>query len=87
MAFSREENVKKVYVQDVLWEKREYVYAQIIKGNGVLMLCGSGSTMGKGVYDVMKRIVIEYDKISEAEADEVLAGLIEDNKYIADIWG
>lgn len=64
-AFSRDQ-AEKVYVQDLLWQHREVVWAQLEAG-GIFYLCGDKNKMAKDVEQTMKRILVEVGKIEDPD--------------------
>lgn len=56
LALSREPNVEKTYVQDLLLDAAEDVYQMIVKEQGFVFVCGD-VTMAENVYETLRWVV------------------------------
>ena len=59
----------------------------LIEGGAVIYVCGNASTMAPGVRAALMDIYRAKTNGSGSSADEWLAGLREDDRYLEDIWG
>jgi len=84
VAFSRKEK-KRVYVQDVLRDQRDAVWALIEKG-AKIFVCGDGGHMEPDVRRALTLMYREESDCSEDEAEAWLAGLMRDGRYVLDVW-
>lgn len=85
IAFSRM-GPEKVYVQDRL-ERRAEEVADVIKNGGNFYVCGDGGGMAQGVHAAFAKILIERCCDGNTEEGKVLLQqLIEDHRYVRDIW-
>ena len=57
-AFSRENALKKVYVQNLMIEQSDLIYELVCKRNGYFYVCGA-TTMGNDVYKTLEKVPIE----------------------------
>ncbi|MDD9908924.1 MAG: cytochrome P450 [Ahrensia sp.] len=84
VAFSRKEK-KRVYVQDVLRDQRDAVWALIKKG-AKIFVCGDGGHMEPDVRRALALMYREETDCSEDEAEAWLAKLMSDGRYVLDVW-
>ncbi|MGI9357184.1 MAG: bifunctional cytochrome P450/NADPH--P450 reductase [Rhizobiaceae bacterium] len=84
VAFSRKER-KRVYVQDVLRDQRDAVWALIEKG-AKIFVCGDGGHMEPDVRRALALMYREETDCSEDEAEAWLAGLMREGRYVLDVW-
>ncbi|ODM95587.1 Nitric oxide synthase [Orchesella cincta] len=86
LALSREPSVKKTYVQDLLRREGDAVARQIMKEGGHVYVCGD-CTMAEDVYQTLKSIVQERGMLNDAEVENYMLSLRDDNRYHEDIFG
>jgi cytochrome P450/NADPH-cytochrome P450 reductase len=84
VAFSRQDK-KKTYVQDLLRDNREAVWALLEQGARVYV-CGDGSRMEPDVRRALSLIYSEEKDVSGEAADAWLAQMAEDGRYNLDVW-
>ena len=84
VAFSRQEK-KKTYVQDLLRENRDTVWALLEQGARVYV-CGDGSRMEPDVRRALSLIYSEEKDVSREAADAWLDQMAEEGRYNLDVW-
>jgi len=82
LAFSREKNIPKVYVQDLIRKNRDSLYKMLREQNAVIHICGS-LVMG----DDIRKALIEVLLIGEKNPEEALENLEKSGRIIAELWG
>lgn len=82
--FSRQENEKKKYVQDVLWEDREEV-AQLYRDGAYFYTCGSAKKLGASMKTCFTKIISEVKQCNEEEAATILEKISHD-RYSVDVF-
>ena len=83
VAFSRISS-KKVYVQHLLQREQDMVW-EILQNNGCVYICG-GTQMGKDVQNTFEDIIQQKNSCSKQEASEFLEELMEQKRYIQELW-
>ena len=86
MAFSREPGQPRTFVQQVIERERDQVW-DLIEAGAVIYVCGNANTMAPGVRAALMDIYRAKTNGSDATAEEWLAGLRDDDRYLEDIWG
>jgi sulfite reductase alpha subunit-like flavoprotein len=86
VAFSREVEGRKVYVQDLLREKAQEIYEIVCELKGYVFVCGDVSGMTKDVQNVFAEIIREKGNMTEEEAKKTVTQMIIDKRYVQDIW-
>ncbi len=84
VAFSRKDK-KRVYVQDLLRDQRDAVWA-LIEKDAKIFVCGDGGHMEPDVRRALALMYLEETDCSEDEADTWLQGLMNDGRYVLDVW-
>jgi len=84
VAFSRM-NATKVYVQDLLREQRERVWALQQQG-AVVYVCGDASRMEPDVRSAFVSIAIACGEMSEASARRYVETVAATGRYLVDVW-
>ncbi|CAJ0578767.1 unnamed protein product, partial [Mesorhabditis spiculigera] len=85
VAFSRIPNQPKVYVQHLMWEKREEIWAILSKDANVYV-CGDARNMAKDVQACLLRIIREVGGLEEEAATKFFKDLERQRRYQADVW-
>ena len=75
VAFSREPNQEKAYVQDVLGKHRELIKTTLLEQNGQLFVCGA-TNMGKAIETLVKDVV----------GEEAYKQLQKEKRYKVELW-
>jgi len=83
-AFSRQDK-SKIYVQDLIRQNREAVWALIQKGAKVFV-CGDGSRMEPDVRRALTLIYSEEMDVSAQAAEAWMEQMMADNRYVLDVW-
>ena len=86
VAFSREPDQPRTYVQQLIERERDHVW-DLIAAGAVIYVCGNASTMAPGVRAALTDIYKAKTGGSDEAADEWLAGLRASDRYLEDIWG
>lgn len=84
VAFSRKEKAK-VYVQDLVREDRDRLWAMIEAGARIY-ICGDGGRMEPDVRRALSRIYSEEKDVSADVADAWIDGLVAEGRYNLDVW-
>ena len=94
-AFSRESNLTKQYVSDVMQKEHQSIYHSLVEQNGLVYVCGKIS-MASSVFKTLVAIVaeqlIQQNVINNPEsanitAEDFINSLIDDGRYHQDIFG
>ena len=83
-AFSREQE-KKIYVQDLFYERKEEMYKKLFEQQGQIYMCGAVQ-MGKQMHRLLERIVEEVEKCSPEQAAEKVKSLDREKRYAKELW-
>ncbi|CAG5122629.1 unnamed protein product, partial [Candidula unifasciata] len=86
VALSREPDVPKVYVQDILLSNGALVYDLIVKKGGHFYVCGDVS-MAHDVTRTLEVVLQEQGQISPEEASKFVTKLRDTNRFHEDIFG
>jgi cytochrome P450/NADPH-cytochrome P450 reductase len=86
VAFSREPGQPRTFVQHLIERERDQVW-DLIETGAVIYVCGNASTMAPGVRAALMDLYRAKTNGSDSTADEWLAGLRDDDRYLEDIWG
>jgi cytochrome P450/NADPH-cytochrome P450 reductase len=86
VAFSREPGQPRTFVQHSIERERDQVW-DLIEAGAVIYVCGNANTMAPGVRAALMDICRAKSNGSDSTAEEWLAGLREDDRYLEDIWG
>jgi cytochrome P450/NADPH-cytochrome P450 reductase len=84
VAFSRM-HARKVYVQDLLREQRERVWA-LLQHGGVMYVCGDASRMEPDVRAALVGIAVACGGMNEADARKFVDHLATERRYLVDVW-
>ena len=83
IAFSRDKEGKKVYVQDIIDQNSEKLWNLIHEQKGKVYVCG-GVAMGKGVRAAFARV---FDFYNKGKGHEYLDELLKKNQFVQELWG
>ena len=84
MAFSRAEK-SKVYVQDLIRQERDAVWALLEQGAKVFV-CGDGSRMEPDVRRALTLIYSEEKDVGAEAADAWMEQMMSEDRYVLDVW-
>jgi cytochrome P450/NADPH-cytochrome P450 reductase len=84
-AFSRVANQPKAYVQDQILAQADEVW-RLLEAGAFIYVCGDASRMAPDVQRAFASVYRQHTGSSEAAANEWIAKLIADGRYIADVW-
>ena len=85
LAPSRLDGQPKCYVQDLLWQKKEFVW-ELIKKDSIFYVCGEGSKMAPAVKDTMRRIYTSNTSCSNEDSIKWIEELVDKHLYREDVW-
>ena len=83
-AFSREEG-KRTYVQDLIAEQADKVWALIEEG-ARLYVCGDGAKMEPDVRRALTQICADKRGCSQDDAAAFIDTLMDEGRYVLDVW-
>lgn len=86
LALSREQNMKKTYVQDLIKQEFETLYVLITQHKAHIYVCGD-VTMAEDVYQTIRKCITRIEQNSENEAEKILLSLKDEDRYHEDIFG
>jgi cytochrome P450/NADPH-cytochrome P450 reductase len=86
VAFSREPGQPRTFVQHSIERERDQVW-DLVEAGAVIYVCGNANTMAPGVRAALMDIYRAKSNGSDSTAEEWLARLREDDRYLEDIWG
>ena len=84
VAFSRD-TPGKVYVQHKLWDRRQDLI-EWLDGGGSFYVCGDAKAMAKDVRATLVRAYAEVKALSPEAAEQAVAGLERDKRYLQDTY-
>ena len=84
VAFSRDQD-KKIYVQDRMQEHGAELY-NWLQHNASIYVCGDAKQMAVSVDKALAEIIAKHGKLSADEARKFLAKMINDKRYIKDVY-
>ncbi|TAE33824.1 MAG: hypothetical protein EAY65_03890 [Alphaproteobacteria bacterium] len=84
LAFSRDQE-HKVYVQHKMLERASELMAWI-RGGASIYVCGAKDPMSHDVDAALRQIIISQEKMSDAQATDYLADLLELGRYVKDVY-
>ncbi|MEW5305228.1 MAG: hypothetical protein WDW36_007784 [Sanguina aurantia] len=84
VAFSREQD-SKVYVQQLLREDAASIHSLIAQGAHIYV-CGDGASMVKDVHAALLHVISTAGGVDEQTAAATLAAMVQQRRYIRDIW-
>lgn len=85
LALTREEGVKKRYVQDVLFKQRVLVYGMLKEGAHVYV-CGD-AIMAQGVRSSFMRVFESEGRMDKTSAQDAIDDLRDEQRYHEDVFG
>lgn len=85
VAFSRQPNKPKRYVQNLLEEQGEIIWTSISQG-AVIYICGDAKHFAPSVVATIEHVIAQYGKMSVEEAKMMRAELEKQNRLLQDIW-
>ncbi|WP_019156685.1 assimilatory sulfite reductase (NADPH) flavoprotein subunit [Robertmurraya massiliosenegalensis] len=84
VAFSRD-GKEKVYVQQRMKEESKELFAWL-QGGAVLYICGDEKNMAKDVHETLIEIIEKEGNLSRLEAEEYVAKLQQQKRYLRDVY-
>ncbi|XP_055608271.1 methionine synthase reductase-like [Uranotaenia lowii] len=86
VAFSRDENSKHRYVQDLLEHNKDEVFRHLSNGDAKIYVCGDGKTMLPQIFEKMKNIYAHFANLDAAETQECFVEFKKNGRYVEDVW-
>ncbi|XP_008546993.1 nitric oxide synthase, salivary gland [Microplitis demolitor] len=86
LALSREQEIKKTYVQDLIQAEALQIFNMLVHENGHFYVCGD-CTMAEDVYQTLKQIIQTNGQMSDKEVEAYMLSLRDQNRYHEDIFG
>lgn len=83
--FSRD-GPKRVYVQDLIKQHGKDFINMVVHDNAVVYVCGDATNMAKDVRKMIVSCLVDFQKLSEVEAENFMKNLEQTKRYIQDIW-
>ena len=84
VAFSRAQ-ADKVYVQDLIKKKGAELASLIVDKGAYVFVCGDGAGMAKDVHAALL-LAIKENGMEVEKAAQVLATMVQEKRYIRDVW-
>ncbi len=85
VAFSRQKDAPKVYVQDLLREQAKVLWPLLREGAAVYV-CGDAKRMAPDVHSAFIQILMEQGGLGESEATAQLSAWHKSGRYCEDVW-
>ena len=60
--------------------------AELIDAGGYIFVCGDGAHMAKDVNAALQSAIKEHGELSEEDAVKRMASLVQEKRYIRDVW-
>ncbi|XP_049776657.1 nitric oxide synthase, salivary gland [Schistocerca cancellata] len=86
LALSREADIPKTYVQDLIRKEAASVYKKLVEEDGHFYVCGD-CTMAEHVYQMLKLIIQEHGSMTDADVESYMLKMRDENRYHEDIFG
>jgi sulfite reductase alpha subunit-like flavoprotein len=86
VAFSREDDEPKTYVQDLLKKHANEVYEMTYVNKGYIFVCGDVSVMARDVQNTFAQIISQKSGIALEQASSIILEMIKEGRYVQDIW-
>ena len=83
-AFSRHDG-SKTYVQDLIAQQADRLWS-LIEKDALIYICGDGARMEPDVRRALAGICMAKRGCSQAEAEEWIAEMIDQQRYLLDVW-
>ena len=93
--FSREQNLPKQYVSDIMKEEHHLIYDALVEKNGLIFVCGKitmADTVFKTLVSIIAEQLVDQHVVNNKEsanvtAEDFINSLIDDGRYHQDIFG
>ncbi|CAC5367656.1 Nitric oxide synthase, inducible,Nitric oxide synthase, endothelial,Nitric oxide synthase oxygenase,Nitric oxide synthase, brain,Nitric oxide synthase [Mytilus coruscus] len=85
-AYSREQGMKKTYVQDLIQRNGTDVFRLIVKDNGHFYICGS-IQMASDVKQMLRYVIQTIGRLSDSQLDHYMDKMKDENRLHEDIFG
>jgi sulfite reductase alpha subunit-like flavoprotein len=86
VAESRKDPGTKVYVQDLMRQHSRRLRELIVDQDAFIFVCGDGHGMAKDVHGALVDIIRSGNDVDAKEADDMLAGMTREARYVKDVW-
>ncbi|EGR27716.1 hypothetical protein IMG5_190720 [Ichthyophthirius multifiliis] len=84
-AFSRDDAEKKVYVQDLIMQNKQFVYETLFLKNGNIYICGN-TFMGQDIMQSLNEIVQIFQKVDKKQASKLTQELESEKRIVKELW-
>ncbi|KAK4541359.1 hypothetical protein LTR36_008117 [Oleoguttula mirabilis] len=86
-AFSRDLDMPKQYVQDLIRVNAERVHDALVLQQGKVYVCGSSGNMPKGVREALVDVLVERgDGLTKDDAEAYMDGMEKEGRYKQETW-
>lgn len=85
VAFSRDHEDKKVYVQDLIEEQGAHV-CSLLDAGARIYICGRAHPMPSQVFDILVEVLETHRGVSTEDARRQLQAMQRDQRYVCDTW-
>lgn len=72
-------------MQDLIKQHASEIGA-LIEGGAYIFVCGDGASMARDVHTVLQLAVRDHCGLMEEEASQCMARLVQERRYIRDVW-
>lgn len=86
VSFSRDDSSELKYVQHNMKLQGKEI-KELIDNGACIYVCGDAKGMAKDVHQTLLEIFMEHAAMSQSEATQFLFSLMENKRYLRDIWG
>jgi sulfite reductase alpha subunit-like flavoprotein len=86
VAFSREQESEKVYVQDLIAASSEELWHLIQNGNASVYICGDARRMAPDVKKAFINMAVKHGQLTQHAADAWMATLMSSGRYVEDVY-
>ncbi len=75
-----------MYVQKHMKEDGALIVDLLMNKGGYLFVCGDGAGMAKDVHAALLAALEEHGGLAGKRAEEEVAALVEEKRYVRDVW-
>jgi cytochrome P450 / NADPH-cytochrome P450 reductase len=86
VAFSRENESKKVYVQDLIAASSEELWNLMQNCNAMVYICGDARHMAPDVKKAFINMAVQHGHLTKQAADAWMATLLSSGRYVEDVY-
>ena len=78
--------IRNIVIQDKLREDAVDLAELLTSKDAIIMVCGDAASMAKDVCRTIKDILVDQTGMEINQANEYIAKMSKENRYIEDIW-